>query len=167
MAKYLSSLIQKMSSAPALLYLQPGENTNLPISQNPPRGALAGRAAQLLPRISLLCSECHQDWKIPFYPMQWLRNSHPIQFVAGSQGCFGGRNGSGTGSTFPSPKLWLVAGEGSSLGMLLELGMLLGLGMLPTGHLRNPQPRCRFVNVINLEVLLLPQVQLTSPSANP
>lgn len=43
-AKYLSSLIQKMSLAPALLYLQPGENTNLPISQNPPRGALAGSA---------------------------------------------------------------------------------------------------------------------------
>lgn len=67
----------------------------------------------------------------------------------------------------------LELGIFQGLGMLLELGFFsgagnaAGIGTVAQGQLQQAQPRSRFVNVINLEVLLLPQVQLTSPSANP
>lgn len=166
-AKYLSSLVRRCAPCLGLFILRQGQTRIFSSPKNPLQGEPAAREAQLVPQISLWRADYQRDRK----------KSHSIQSIAGSRWGFLRLEG-----LWDREHLCLrktrdgATAEGNKRGMLLGRGrsgqrwkcrprgtFLAGGGESSAV----PQPRSEFVNVINLEVLLLPQVQLTLPSANP
>lgn len=151
MAQYLSPLVQKMHAEPQPFSAQTGASPNLFISQNHLQGELAARETCALG--FALVHRLTTQAGIPFHPIRslgcsedswgwvWDREHLSLQSLEGLKETTWGA------AECRSPQgSFLAGGEESSAA---------------------PQPYSQFVNVINLEVLLLPQVQLTSPSANP
>lgn len=156
-AKYLSSLVQKMRSAPWPFYPRTRANTNLfnPQKSTPGRTGCE-RSSGSCPRFHFCAQIINTTGRVPFRQIhRWV----PVRFPEAGR------------ALAQRPTSFRRAGGAPTA----QGAAWLGQERSPKGHLppwrwgisAAPQPPSQFVNVINLEVLLLPQVQLTLPSANP